>query len=435
MKWSRPTDRSGFAFGAVSEQDLRNADLFYADLIGLPGGGTAEDASPSESLFGETLPPAPLSQAASGNPIPFDRSRVTITGLPTEALASTVGGVLIFAPIMVTPAFSDPQVNHREFELYDPNAKYLGGNATFRTSPNATTLTYAIDSSRFKAGQVVQGRYLVRLVGIKDAERYVYSDASFWIWSAAPVSLQLLPALAAIKAAPASSSLGTVGAAYARSMMLEHQAAVDATGVGTVQGNQCGTAPPQGSNPAKHDCTTYVLEILKNAFNAKGKGADWTVVFQEAQRLSGGSFKGTSLLAALVSKAGWKAVFWSPDPRSPRDGLSEHPVAFKDVQKKGTYYGIPVEKAQSVIDYVPTSPTKQETMDQLDKLRMVPFGVIAAKGGMHMTALLHANVYEVHYTLPVTDRNVVQATPLERWAWLSGVVVMPPDDFQSAFNP
>lgn len=429
----RSVQTSTFAFGAVSEQDRRSADLFYADLMGSPAGGSRARAA-GEAFFDETLPPPPLTQPASGSPIPFDRSKATISGLPAEMVATTVGSAVVFAPIIVVPTFSDPQVNHREFEIYDPNAKYIGGNATTLRASNATTQPYVLDPTRFQAGQVVQGRYLVRLVGIKDTDRYLYSDASFWLWSTIPVSWQALTALSAIKASPAAS-LGTVGAAYARAVMLEHQQAVDKTGVGTVQGNQCSTPPPSGSNPAQHDCTTYVLDVLKNAFTAKGKAADWATVYAEAQRLSGGSFKGTALLEALVSKAGWKAVFWSPDPKNARDGLSEHPVAYRKVQQTGTYYKIPVEQAQSVIDYVPTSPTKPETMDQLDKLRMVPFGVIAAKGGMHMTALLHANVYEVHYTLPVTDRNVVQATPLERWAWLSGVVVMPPDDFQSAFNP
>jgi hypothetical protein len=73
-------------------------------------------------------------------------------------------------------------------------------------------------------------------------------------------------------------------------------------------------------------------------------------------------------------------------------------------------------------------------MTRLDQLRQVPLGVIAAHGGEHMTLLLNGDVYEVHWTLPATDPNVIQATPLEKWAWLSGVVVMPAGSFIEAFR-
>ena len=152
-----------------------------------------------------------------------------------------------------------------------------------------------------------------------------------------------------------------------------------------------------------------------------------------ARRKSGGRLKGTEVLKALESVAGWKAVFWSPDPRNPDDSHSEHPEADKKVQQTGKYYGVTVDNANSVVDYRRTSSTAQETWTKLDKLKQVPLGVIAARGGDHMTLILNGEVYEVHWDLPATDPNVLQATPLEKWIWNSGVIVMPAEDFARAF--
>ncbi len=215
--------------------------------------------------------------------------------------------------------------------------------------------------------------------------------------------------------------------------MIEHQQAVAATGTGKYAGNQApGTVP---SGVRKTDCTEYVLEVLREAFKAKGRASDWMAIYNEAVRTSAGNFKGTELLKALQSKAGWKAVFWAPDPRHPADASAEHPSAFKEVRERGTYYGIPVDKSKSVIEYRPTSPTRQETMTNLDQLRGVPLGVIAARGGTHMTILLNGDVYEVHWDKPATDPDVITATPLEKWVWQSGIVVMPPESFTAAFGP
>ena len=52
-----------------------------------------------------------------------------------------------------------------------------------------------------------------------------------------------------------------------------------------------------------------------------------------------------------------------------------------------------------------------------------------------MTLILNGQVYEVHWDKPANDPNVIEATPLEKWAWNSGVIVMPMDDFTKAFPP
>jgi hypothetical protein len=238
---------------------------------------------------------------------------------------------------------------------------------------------------------------------------------------------------------PDKYSLGEVGAAKARAMMLEHQESVAKTGKGTMQGNKCSTPPSGGV--AKHDCTTYVLDVLKFAFAAKGQGALWDDIFNTAETNSNApkygtnkGFKGVELIRSLIDKAGWKAVFWSPDPRNPADNLPEHPTAYKTVNNAGTYYDVPVNKEDSVVNYRRTDPNKAKDTSKLDKLKLVPLAVIAAKGGMHMTVLINGVVYEVHWELPETDPNVVQATPLENWEWNSGTLVMPDSDYKKAFK-
>jgi hypothetical protein len=279
---------------------------------------------------------------------------------------------------------------------------------------------------------VAKGRYTLRCIGLDSSSKPVtFADETFFVSLTLPQSSQGLPALKAIQSSPAKHSLGEIGAAEARSMLLEHQASLAAGGPGTVQGNQCAAPAPGGV--AQHDCTTYVLKVLGDAFAAKGRSADWTKVMATAQKGSAGALKGTEVLKALESEAGWKGVFWSPDPRNPADSLSEHPEAFKKVKKTGQYYGVDVDSSESIVDYRRTASTKQNTWTQLDKLKSVPLGVIAAKGGRHMTLILDGQVYEVHWDKPASDPNVIEATPLEQWGWNSGVIVMPPEDFSKAF--
>jgi hypothetical protein len=237
--------------------------------------------------------------------------------------------------------------------------------------------------------------------------------------------------LAAIAADPSKQTLGTVAAAKARDMLLEHKEAVTATGTGTIQGNKCGAPLPSGAKSS--DCTTYVLDVLKSAFTAKGLGATWTKVMATAAAGSGGALKGTEVLKALQSEAGWEGVFWSPDPRNPLDKSSEHPVAYKTVGTKGTYYGINVDASKSVINYRRTDPTATQDLSGIEKLRRLQFGVIAMRGGMHMALLVNGSVYEIHWDKPATDPDAIQATPLESFAWQSGVIVAPKGDFARAW--
>lgn len=377
-----------------------------------------------------TLQRTPAAPMVGSTAAPLDRSKVKISEI-NDILVTQVSGLPFIVPQIVIVTFSEPTINHLAWELYNPQDNMLPGS--FGTVPKTSTATVApfmINSQNF--GKTInQGRYLLRCVGYKDGIPVAYADQSFFVWTSIPTAMQDLTTLNKTKASPGSKSLGEVGAAYARAMMLEHQNAVAATGTGKYMGNQVTTPAPSGVT--KEDCTTYVLEVLKHAFTDKGRAADWKAVYDEAQKTSAGAFKGTELIKALENKAGWKAVFWAPDPRNPQDISSEHPSAYKKVREKGTYYGITVDAGKSVIDYRPTSATKTENMTRLDQLRRVPLGVIAARGGKHMTLLLNGIVYEVHWDKPATDPDVIEATQLEKWIWQSGVIVMPPEDFAAVF--
>ena len=277
--------------------------------------------------------PAPPSSAK------YDRSKIAIADVP-DFLATKVGMIWVFPINIATISVSDPSVAHIVWELYDPVDQMAQGFGTAPGSPTALSFPFVIDLNNL-IRPVVQGRYILRCTGLDASHKeVVYADRAFFIWTTLPGSMQDLPALNAVKSAPSTHSLGEVGAAYARAMMLEHQASLASGGPGTVQGNTCPTPAPQGVS--QQDCTTYVLLVLEKAFNAKGKGADWTKVMASARTASGTKLKGTEVLKALETEAGWKGIFWSPDPRNPADTLPEHPTAYKKVRETGKYYGIGV---------------------------------------------------------------------------------------------
>jgi hypothetical protein len=237
---------------------------------------------------------------------------------------------------------------------------------------------------------------------------------------------------------PGHHSLGTIAAAYARDDLQSHHEAFDRTGVGTVHGNRSGTPAPTGAKPA--DCTTYVLDVLKRAFAAAGREDTWTKVFGDAIRNSNGprygsqkGLKGIEVVRALQSDAGWEAVFWAPDPGRPADGTGEHPAAHREVRNRGTYYRAPVDASRSVINYRRTDPAAPHDLTGIGYLQRLQFGVLLARGGDHMAVIVNGEVYEVHWASPATDRDAIEATPLERFEWLSGIIAAPPGDLARAW--
>ena len=241
------------------------------------------------------------------------------------------------------------------------------------------------------------------------------------------------PDIDRILAAPTRHSFGTLAAAIARDLLLRHQEAVDSTGTGTIHGRRSTTPRPAGATAS--DCTEYVKDVLRRTFDAKGHAGVWTDVLDEATRRSGAAgLKGTAVIKALQDKLGWEALFWAPDPLDTADGQAEHPYAYKIVRDKGTYYGITVDRAKSVVNYRRTNAANPTDVSGIERLRRLQFGVLAARGGMHMALVVNGAVYEVHWSSPATDRNAIQATPLESFTWQSGAIAASPGDLALAWR-
>lgn len=239
--------------------------------------------------------------------------------------------------------------------------------------------------------------------------------------------------IARITAAPAAHRLGALAGAHGRDVLLAHHEAYDRGGSGTVHGNHSGVPAPAGA--VSTDCTEYVLAVLDRAFQAAGLGLEWQAIRRKAVRSSGsGGLKGTEVIKVLQADRGWQALFWAPDPRDPADNSAEHSWAYRVVGRTQAYYGIHVDPARSVVDYRRTSPARQADLAGVQSLRRLPFGVLAARGGIHMAMIVNGDVHEVHWTTPATSRDAITATPLESFAWQSGVIAAPPGDLDLAWS-
>ena len=271
--------------------------------------------------------------------------------------------------------------------------------------------------------------------------------------------------LEAITKSGSGKSFGEVASSFAKLKDVTHDLSILKTGTGTYVGSQC-AVQPSGALPT--DCTTIVLEVLENTFTQQGRAADWAKVkkkYAENTKARGGSgLSGLDVQAALQSEAGWKGVFWAPDPRyqipkAELDKANPDEASYTyGKAKKGTYYkdygkpGYPgVSIDQTVTNYAPEAPnpghgtasTSTKDMTQLDKLKKLPFGVLAAHGGEHMTVITYGKVIEVHWAKEATDPNLIEQTSLEQWAvgprsgyhyYASGAIVAPAADLDAAFR-
>ena len=227
----------------------------------------------------------------------------------------------------------------------------------------------------------------------------------------------------------AGKALGEAAANKAIAMNENHRAAVEDRGYGLYYGNRLSPGDKwPGATP--EDCTTYILEVLKSAFGEAGLADEWQKIFRESIRTSNGLFKGLELLKAL-EKAGWTGLYWNPDTKNPGDGDGEHPYTNYIVNKKGTYYGLPVDTERSILNYQPSEAEPGKTPTALDNtgiesLKDIPFGVLAARGGSHMALVVYGEVYEFHWSTAADSTEVITAEPLNEWGWMSGVIVVPP---------
>lgn len=284
----------------------------------------------------------------------------------------------------------------------------------------------------------------------------------------------------AIAAPGSGKSFGDVGSALIKRKHAAHDLAVRKSGVGIYVGDHCPTPAP---GAIQTNCTNIVLDVLRETFAQQGRTADWAKVekkYRAYTKARGASMmSGLDVQAALQSEAGWKGIYWSPDskyevpreeleghhPTNPRKGIqsSEAAASFKTAKKDGTYYkgsagydqypGVSV--SQLVVDYAPEMPKEPraagypgpsstpKTTTQLEKLKKLPFGVLAGHGGFHMTIITYGKVIEVKWEESASSLRLFEETNLENWTvgprsgyhyLASGVIVAPPAELDAAFR-
>lgn len=219
--------------------------------------------------------------------------------------------------------------------------------------------------------------------------------------------------------------LANAAATATQRMDQAHDKLLEERGYGLYYGNRISDASAwPGVVP--QDCTTFVLEILSQAYKAAGLADEWARIFNEAVVGSGSTgFKGLELMQAL-QRSGWSGHYWNPDVKNPRDNGDEHPWSYYLANKNDEYYGLEVDMNRAIINYNLTDMDEAHSSSGLDALRKVPFAVLGAKGGKHMAVVVYGKVYEVHWSASPTSDAVISEVDLGEWGWLSGAVVIPP---------
>jgi LysM repeat protein len=256
---------------------------------------------------------------------------------------------------------------------------------------------------------------------------------------------------AQIGTTPSAGSFGQkLAAGGAQSIelrMKRHADSIEKTGVGTYFGDHSswktmssadrqewiknnakpGTTPPSESAIKESSCIGWAMENVGAAYAAAGKSERWA----EIQRIvvSKGS-KGIDL-AKELKKDGWQSIYWNPDARNPSDGNAEHSFSAVQVQRGNGYYGVAIDA--QVTNYRPTEGkgTRQD-MSGVEKLREVPFFFGMAKGGMHTFVGRKGEVNEFHWAEMPNSNRAIEQTPLEKFGWNSGLIMVPPGTWPGA---
>jgi len=189
------------------------------------------------------------------------------------------------------------------------------------------------------------------------------------------------------------------------------------------------------SDPAKYkslestDCITYALNVISYAFKSTGNDKAVNKAWTMGQR-------GTELASWLVDDHNWKGVYINPDVNHPTDKDSEHSYSNYLADKTCRYYKIPLHF--KVVNYTIT-PKTHAAFKKLNKnagattpnlvdianLIKVEFGFGVSRGGQHTWLFSKGLVYEVHWD--TIGKDLYEASPLNKYPWLSGAIVVPPD--------
>jgi hypothetical protein len=189
------------------------------------------------------------------------------------------------------------------------------------------------------------------------------------------------------------------------------------------------------SDPSKYakyeatNCITYALNVISFAFESIGNEKAAKKAWSLGQR-------GTELAAWLVNDHGWKGIYINPDVVHPTDKDSEHSYSHHLANKTCRYYKIPLH--YKVINYTVTPKTHAAfkkvnknagvtapNLIDIANLSKVEFGFGVSRGGMHTWLFSKGSVYEVHWD--AIGKGLYEASPLSKYPWLSGAIVVPPN--------
>lgn len=212
-----------------------------------------------------------------------------------------------------------------------------------------------------------------------------------------------------------SMALARAGKEAIETKTKAHRDAIRTRGYGTHYGDHSNYRPPAGASLTESSCVVWAMECAAYAFEKVGQSAVWNRIAANARR---NQLKGTVLIKDLV-QAGWTGIYWNPDTTDTSD--PEHSYSAHVARRSKTYYKIPVQ--DYVLDYRRKPRADLTGINKLDK---VPFWVGCARGGRHVFCGTGANVSEFHWDYPATNPRAMELVTLKDYAWLSGIIAVPP---------
>lgn len=191
-------------------------------------------------------------------------------------------------------------------------------------------------------------------------------------------------------------------------------------------------------------CIGLTMRCLEKGFNKIGLQKAWAKIY--AKLAVNNNFYGTDLITHLHD-LGWTTVYWNPDPsKNPqwdqedrrinplKPGKSWNPVwgghqyNYNSVMKKGIYYGIPVDDAETLVGFGANPPIE---------FRRVGFFVGVAHAGYHVFPGRDGEVIEAHSMRDLNSKDNLEFSEFNplgknggpRWTrterYRSGLIAIP----------
>lgn len=233
-----------------------------------------------------------------------------------------------------------------------------------------------------------------------------------------------------------------------RQLWVDYESCVK-TGQPKPGGAPCTTLQPYQEFAAKFnswyrtDCQTYILHVLKYAYEKIGRRDIYTGLHRQFTNPK--NTTGTVMAKYLVQN-GWKAYLFLPDTDNPSDRSPKHTAMYRSTLKTKTWWGVPV--TDFIVNYNPTPTTGTQTptpkdaagMRKFEALSGVRFAVCVFTEGLHTGLFSKGMIYEVHWRslseqsrvdnpnyAPFYVSPLYEHTALWGFAWLEGVILVPPD--------